>query len=365
MFGYKHYVPMLKGKQGEFRALSHLPADIRSKLTPFFDITHPDDKWKNRIDEYLEKKVNFIQNSVGCNQDLFVDFYSVGPLQTSSGLHFVEFFFNELRKHNIWAIPVTGLERYEDYDNSVKEVIEKDKRGVCIRLLQFDIEECIETYKKINELLSLFEISPQGSHIILDFRIIRADLLQQYIDDTISFLHNFSMLSEWNSLTLAGSGFPESMAGIDKNSVTKIPRVELELWEKVITAGRRGRLYRLPAFGDYGICYPAPKVFKPSYTPSTKIRYTLSNCWLVVKGSGLKKKIDGRMSRDYSQFHNLAEKMSKHHEYYGQNYSFGDSYIFKCARDSIGPGNLTKWVEVDTNHHLTLVAQQIANSHVI
>ncbi len=35
MFGYKHYVPILKGKQGEFRALSHLHQDIRAKLTPW------------------------------------------------------------------------------------------------------------------------------------------------------------------------------------------------------------------------------------------------------------------------------------------------------------------------------------------
>jgi hypothetical protein len=42
MFGYKHYVPILKGKDGEFRALEHLTPKIRRNLTPFIDIPRGD-----------------------------------------------------------------------------------------------------------------------------------------------------------------------------------------------------------------------------------------------------------------------------------------------------------------------------------
>ncbi len=365
MFGYKHYVPVLKGKEGEFRALSHLHSGIRAKLTPFFDITRPDDRWRGRTDEYLQKKADYIQKSWGCDETIFVDFFDILTLQTSSGLHFVEFFFNELRKRNIWGISVTGLDRDEEYNISIKKVIESDNRGVCIRLLSYDIQDSFEANKKVNELLSFLELSAQDSHIILDLRNLTPDSMPEYVDDTLVFLHNFGKLNEWSTLTLAGSGFPESMGGIEKNSLTRIPRVELELWEQVISQGRNERLNRLPTFGDYGICYPDIPDFDLSFNPSVKIRYTLPQSWLVVKGGGIKRKINGKTSRDYSQFHTLAEKMCANREYYSRDYSYGDSYIFRCAKGLVGPGNLTKWVEVDTNHHLTLVAQQIANSHVI
>ncbi len=60
MFGYKHYVPVLKGKEGEFRALAHLPPNAKDRLTPFIDIPRREldrktNQPKESIDVYLEK----------------------------------------------------------------------------------------------------------------------------------------------------------------------------------------------------------------------------------------------------------------------------------------------------------------------
>ena len=38
MFNYNHYVPILKAKDGEFGALSELPEEIKSRISPVIDI---------------------------------------------------------------------------------------------------------------------------------------------------------------------------------------------------------------------------------------------------------------------------------------------------------------------------------------
>lgn len=61
MFGSSHYVPILKGKEGEFKALSTLSSAAKARLTPFIDIPRRDKDFKSNLpkpnlDTYLQKK---------------------------------------------------------------------------------------------------------------------------------------------------------------------------------------------------------------------------------------------------------------------------------------------------------------------
>lgn len=47
-------------------------------------------------------------------------------------------------------------------------------------------------------------------------------------------------------------------------------------------------------------------------------------------------------------------------EFYGREFSWGDNFIFECAQ-GVHTGNLRQWVTVDTNHHIRLVSEQLAN----
>ncbi|MGD0236487.1 MAG: hypothetical protein ABSC55_18355 [Syntrophorhabdales bacterium] len=117
MFGYKHYVPILKGKEGEFRALALLAPSVRRKITPFIDVPRVDidirtNKPKDPIHVYLEKKVEKIRKFWGTDQELFVDVFDLDlNLRTPKGSHFLEFLFSQLRANSIRAIPVIGLDR--------------------------------------------------------------------------------------------------------------------------------------------------------------------------------------------------------------------------------------------------------------
>lgn len=365
MFNCRHYVPILKGKDGEFRSLSVLAPSVRRNLTPFIDIPRRDldittDQPKDPIDVYLEKKAKRLHKHWGTAQKIFVDVYDLDlDLRAPDGTHFVNFLFSRLRHYNIQAIPVIGLDRsdHADYLGAVRTTISTDKRGVCIRLLHEDIEVPSDTYSNVDVLIRLLGLSKTNVHLLMDFRSIYEKDLRQLIELATDFLSNLPRLKEWLTITLSASGFPENLGGVLPRSIEALPRTELDLRGHLIA--RRRAIPRFPTFSDYGICHPDLMDFDPRvHTPSAAIRYTTEREWLIVKAGSIKK-------HSLAQFRELSEVLRRRPEYYGETYSWGDKYISDCADCSVGNGNLTTWRQVGTNHHITLVCNQIASSPAI
>src|SRR6185503_18493121 len=111
-----------------------------------------------------------------------------------------------------------------------------------------------------------------------------------------------------------------------------------------------------PSFGDYAISSPDllddvdPRMMKLS----AAIRYTTDSDWLLIKAGLLRKK-------GFGQFHDLSKFLLGRPEYKGSSHCWGDEYISLCAVRTQQPGSLMIWRKVGTNHHLTLVQQQVAS----
>ncbi len=362
MFGYKHYVPVLKGKDGEFRALAHLTPNVRHTLTPFIDIPRRDldletNQPKHPIEVYLERKAKKIYKAWVTTRQIFVDVFDLElDLRIPSGTHFVEFLFARLRYYDVQAIPVIGLDRSEDTDyvDAVRNTISTDKRGVCIRLLDEDLEIPTGTYNDVDDLIRTLGLSKSSVHLLMDFRSLSENDLYDVADKATDFLANLPDTTDWKTITLSSSGFPENLGGISPRSIDTIPRTELDLRGELVS--RKRNIPRFPAFGDYGICHPDLLDFDPRvHTPSAAIRYTIEREWLIIKAGSIKRyKLD--------QFRGLSNTLRIRPEYYGPTFSWGDNYINECPDYTVGKGNLTTWRQVGTNHHITLVGSQIANS---
>jgi hypothetical protein len=155
-------------------------------------------------------------------------------------------------------------------------------------------------------------------------------------------------------LTLIASSFPRGLSNVKADSTRRLPRGEFNLWQHVVQSNK---LARIPSFGDYGIVNPADEDFAgKTMKPSAKIRYTIEEDWLIIRGKSLRK--------DLNQYHDLSEKLINEKEFLGAGFSWGDDYVSECARKIKFSRQLTQWVAVDTNHHLTFVADQIAKTHV-
>ncbi|RZM22580.1 MAG: hypothetical protein EOO88_28965, partial [Pedobacter sp.] len=107
-------------------------------------------------------------------------------------------------------------------------------------------------------------------------------------------------------------------------------------------------------FGDYGIVHPEKPEIDPKIMRATaKIRYTMEDCWLVIKGEGLHK------GDRYKQYFSLAEILASDPIFEGPDFSWGDDHVVNCSNRNTTTGNPTTWVKVDTNHHITFVVRQL------
>ena len=361
MFNHRHYVPILKGKDGEFRALACLPASSGPNFTPFIDVPRRDvdsstKQPREAIDIYLAKKAKKLQRYWGTTRILFVDVFDLDlGLRTYDGMTCVESLFNQLRILNIKSIPVIGLDRSgdSDYVKAIRTIARADRRGVCMRLLKDDMEIPLDTFSYVDELIGDLGLTKNNIHMLMDFRSLPTDDIDDTTEIATNFLANLPNTPGWQSITLSASGFPENLGDVKKNSINTLPRTELSLRDRLFSNKRN--IPRFPAFGDYGICHPDILDFDPKYTPSAAIRYTTDREWLIVKAENLKK-------HGFGQFRGLSIRLRQMPEYYGPNYSWGDRYIKECGERSAKHGNLTTWRQVGTNHHITLVCSQIANS---
>ena len=110
-------------------------------------------------------------------------------------------------------------------------------------------------------------------------------------------------------------------------------------------------LTSIPKIGDYGVRLPGFVTFDPRRMGrAPKYVYTCQDYWLSARGQ----------QDQMSQFQQLAQQLVERDEFCGAGYSWGDERIVEIANGN-GIGSMTNWISYGTNHHLTFVAEQLAN----
>jgi hypothetical protein len=353
-----NYVPIMSPKQGEFRAIKELSQEALDRITPLFDIHRISLKGGEKdktLDKHIETIIKHFKNSWPPEKVFLLD-YSLLDLndRMANGIHPLEYLSKELREANMIFHLTIGLDRDHAYMDVVKSLIlENSSVELCLRLLKDDFDDIQEAEIKINQMFSYLEIEPYECHLIVDFKHIEENDIDNIIDLLSEFNQQISF-HKWISFVLIASAFPVDMSKIPADSHTSIKRIEINLWQ---TANRAALLIgRKPKFGDYCIVNPEkPDIDLSRMRAGGKIRYTTGDTWEIIRGHGFHK------GEKYKQYHSLSKKLVESDYFLGKDYAWGDMYIEQCALRQVKSGNLTTWIAVDTNHHLTLVGAQIAS----
>lgn len=173
-------------------------------------------------------------------------------------------------------------------------------------------------------------------------------------------LRNLSHADEWRSLTLAGGSFPTNLSQIQKDRLTRLPRLEWRLFSQARTEAAAAGL-RIPTFGDYAVAHPDPStgdVDPRVMSISASLRYTIDGEWLVAKGE-LFKGTGGRSLGGAAAIP-VAQMIASAPEFCGQDYSAGDAWIDRTSREATNGGSPQTWRRVGTNHHLTFVTESLS-----
>lgn len=358
MFDDRDYVPILKGKKGEFGALQSMTAEEKELITPLIEIPpipwdHKNDAPAKTIDQHLLKADATFEKSWGTDRVFFVDLRWISERdRMSDGTHPIACLFGRARQRGLKAIPVTGLVRSDDYQEACQRIIADDKRGVCIRLQKEDFEEPENLNSVIAGLLGTLGVSPLDSDLLLDLGSLCHDDGDDLSVDVLSLIKAIPSLKDWRSFVLAATGFPVDLMGLPPSEISAVRRSEWALWQRIAADPN---VPRTPTFADYAIAHPQPPEVDPRLMrPSASIRYTTDDAWLILKGRNLR-------DHGYRQFHDVSRSLVSAAAYSGSTFSWGDRYINECAVGRTSCGNLTTWRMVGTSHHIAFVTQQIAN----
>jgi hypothetical protein len=226
-----------------------------------------------------------------------------------------------------------------------------DHRGLCLRITFEEATESRFAYG-LDILLRNMGVGPDECDFVLDLDTPpNYEPLDGFAGLIISVIGSLPHLNNWRSFILIGTSFPKSLKGFNPGP-TVIPRNEWRLYKQLLEQLKSSNV-RIPNFGDYVINNPEVANIDPRLMkPRANIRYTVNDNWLVMRGE---------KTRDYSEHRVLCSSIVKSRYYSGDAFSAGDKYILDCSKGKVPTGNPTTWRQVGTNHHLEMVAQDVAN----
>lgn len=358
MFNEKHYVPILKWKRGEQVALEKLDTISKSKLTPLIEIVPIAYDFKNEcpkesIDKHLDDFCDQLRAAWGLDRPVFIDLdYLAIDDRMVDGRHPLKFLFDELRREQLSAIPVTGNNRDTDYQTEVKNINQTDRRGICIRL---EDDDFLGTNKIIQDLLLLLNVTEESVDLVIDLGAIVPEKQRTALITATAVINSISNVNAFRTLTLAGTAYPSNISSYVATGTTgSVQRSEWINWKAIYS--NLGQITRMPTFGDYTINSPDIIEMDPRLMQmAAGIRYTGKNEFYIFRGVSVKK------AGGWRQAQALCQDIIAHHCYSSRTYSWGDAYIYDCAKGTASTGNAESWRRVGTNHHLTLVVNELSN----
>ena len=359
MFNHKHYVPILKGKDGEFRSLEDLDPGVKESLTPLIEIPpipwdYKNEQFQRSIDDHVQRIPDkLVRAWADQDRPMFLDFYRLSDLsQLQNGQHPLEYLASEARSNSVKIVPVTGINRSSAFQTAVRNVVNTDQSGLCIRIDGADYDRP-GLQAELDTLINNIGVNHSEVDLILDLKPVSGLDISLLALTAKTLIRHCPYVTQWRTLTFASGAFPFDLRDFRPNSVNPVLRSDWEIWQSL--AQDRGNLPKLPTFGDYAISHPELSEVDPRIiTMSASLRYTGADSWLIFKEKNVQ-------DHGFEQFNDICKKLVKRPEYPGPKFSWGDEYIYQCSQDQDGPGNAQTWRQVGTTHHLTMVVDQIAN----
>lgn len=347
------YLPILKWKQGEQLALRHLTGSQWTGVTPLIQLppihSAPDAAaLKVALPAYLAVVTAQIQKNIPEKSAVCIDteYVSLGyQKQLSLLLSVCEHLHGSLKHKIIPVIPSQLVEALPAL-KSVRSAYLKsiDSVMVSFRTDQIKPAQVVPVISDISD----FGVSRQKIHLLFDqYSIVGSDPTNCF-SGIKTFLDEGKMAG-CVSMTISGGSFPINLMGFPQG-VTKITRVEWEVWKLLESAGD----YSDIRYSDYAVTNPAPlpDIDPTQVNPSVAIRYAADRHWKLFKAKGFKK-------GPKHQYRDLCKLLMSDSVYSGSHFSYGDGQYSKAAAELVGDGNPSSWRKDATSHHIVLTTSSL------
>lgn len=344
------YVPILKGKTGEFLALGHVSKEVQAQIRPVMEIV-PDFELRDLLETFCEHAMDNVPSGMVLTVDCgalpigrVLEGDVGGPIARVS---------ESLALRGVAMCPVFRCADPADLLTEVAEAAAAHQQGACLRVsTAADLCDVLPDKRQINELLRVVRLDPEEIDLLVDAGPVQsARTREAAAESSMAALRSLARWP-WRRFCVAAGAFPANLAGFPRGRATPVVREEARLWREVV-AGLRGLR---PEFGDFGVTYPRI-LSKSRGTPDPNMRYTTANEWQVF--------VYPRLRPGNDDFFVLSQDLvnSPYWPSTGAATSWGDARLQDCAlRKRRKAGGGTEWRAWATSHHLAMVASHLART---
>lgn len=343
------YVPVLKGRQGEFAALRKIDTPTRNSIKPLLELVPgPTDEAKD-VRSIIDKTVKNL--AIWASNSLFLDAALLpSDVVVRDGMGPLGAAVLKAWGDNILATPVVRLNDEEQVLSDVTRTHGETESGAAVRLNVEDMDEDVEDIDEaIGMLLRRVTLGKPAMDLILDVGVVNGDLAVRAGSRLVAdVLRGLTGVEDWRQVIVTAGAFPADLSSIQPWVIGEPHRFDAGLWDHLRS---RRRLVRYPLYGDYAVAHP---IFSngPAFPAAPQLRYTLADRWLVLKG----RRND---PQGHEQFFEVCDAIAGHPDFAGAALGYADARIAKSR--IYGPGNASTWREIATVHHLDYVVQRLTN----
>jgi hypothetical protein len=348
------YVPALRWRMAEYQALIRLTVKAKERLVPYITIPEREfdfDSWlpKKTVHEHVypfvaryEKKWGGRPAWIGGHPDI-VD----GVMD--DGRDILTYVFDGLRKFDAKAVPTIQLSAESRLLKSVAAIIGQDGQGVAITVRLEDLMKK-DAFSRVVAVFRLLGVKEDEVDLIIDLGEPNFEPYDAFSIALIAALRRLGDLNRFRNFVLVATAIPETFKEIAKGQ-DELARHDWLFFKTLLSKLPSGM--RRPNYGDYTIVHPdfTPQDMR-KIKSAGKIVYTTGKSWWVRKGSAFR--------GNEEQMHEHCAALVGSGVFKGNNYSYGDEYIAKCAIRKAPPSNLTRWKNVAINHHIMQVLDDLS-----
>jgi hypothetical protein len=348
------YVPALRWRMAEYQALLRLTAKAKGRVVPYITIPEREfdfDSWepKKSIHEHVHPFVARFEKKWG-NRPAWIGVHrDIANGTMDDGRDILTYVFDGLRKFDARAIPSIPLDASDNLQTSIAAIIKQDGQGVAIAVRLEDLMQK-DAFARIVAMCRTLGVDENEVDLVVDLGEPNFEPYDAFSGALISALRRLGDLNRFRNFVLLGTAIPETFKDVAKGQ-DELTRHDWLFFQTLLSKLPSGM--RRPNYGDYTIVHP-------NFTPQDmrkiksagKIVYTTGKSWWVRKG--------GAFRGNEEQMHEHCAALLKSGAFKGDDYSYGDDYIGKCAIRKVPPSNLTRWKDVAINHHMTHVLDDLS-----
>ncbi|TQJ23674.1 T4 beta protein [Micromonospora sp. A202] len=336
------YMPILKGREGEFKAFAHLPTALVSHILPIFEVVAT----ANGPIKDAYRFVNQVRESAPADLRIAVDVRHLSDPTEGVRLPLRDIAYDLAA----WGIPMLPVLHLYDTEARLADVrLAADLHsGHTILRLGSDNRgpDDGEAEEALDRLQNEIGLTIEHCHLVLDVSEVRSERDLTRVEPVVRKCASWARRYPWRSITVAAGAMPQSISHLPVHRPTALRRWDLQLWQRVQDLGIQ--------YADYGIAHPG--IAGAAWRPMPSLRYSDDEVWWIYRWP--------QVTADRHAMYDLCKELvaSDHWPIQGRDFSWGDHQIAARADGVGGPGNAANWRAWTTSHHLAQVMDQLGRS---